>query len=281
MSYFSVDRFASLQRLSLSNASSLFISNWSGDAHPAKLFEGVNKRLQIVLARREGEKSNAKLLSSRYLKWYSEERPHLFRQHPIYQQINPLPKVAFFESAAPKLSSGLELAIIDKLKNCGRNIASLISPRGDHHLYYTRKVSFFLQFLNFVPEIRDGSGKQRTPSELKTLNFVDQSSRDISLACLSTSLFYWYYVINSDCRNLNRREIVSFPVPSVVPSANLRSLERLLEGLMQSYRDNSTLKTVTYKGTGDVTVQYFNFRPSKTHHGRNRPRSRRPLRVHR
>ena len=263
LSYFSVDRFASLQRLSLSNASSLFISNWSGDAHPAKLFEGVNKRLQIVLARREGEKSNAKLLSSRYLKWYSEERPHLFRQHPIYQQINPLPKVAFFESAAPKLSSGLELAIIDKLKNCGRNIASLISPRGDHHLYYTRKVSFFLQFLNFVPEIRDGSGKQRTPSELKTLNFVDQSSRDISLACLSTSLFYWYYVINSDCRNLNRREIVSFPVPSVVPSANLRSLERLLEGLMQSYRDNSTLKTVTYKGTGDVTVQYFNFRPSK------------------
>ena len=263
LSCFSVDRFAPIQRLSLSNASSLFISNWSGDAHPSKLFEGVNKRLQIILARREGEKSNSQFLSSKYLKWYSEERPHLFGQHPTYQQINPLTKAAFFESAVPKLSSALELAIVEKLKGCSSNIASLTSLRGDHKLYYTRKVSFFLQFLNFVPEIRDGSGRQRTPSELKTLNFIDQRSRDLSLGCLSSSLFYWYYVINSDCRNLNRREIVSFPVPDVVPSKSLRSLDQLLKDLMQSYKDNSTLRTVTYKGTGDITVQYFNFRPSK------------------
>ncbi len=37
LSFFSVERFAPVQRLSLSNASSLFISNWSGDAHPSKL----------------------------------------------------------------------------------------------------------------------------------------------------------------------------------------------------------------------------------------------------
>lgn len=32
---------------------------------------------------------------------------------------------------------------------------------------------------------------------------------------------------------------------------------------MQSYQNNSSLRTVHYKEIGEVTVQYFNFRPSK------------------
>ncbi len=227
------------------------------------MFEGVDKRLQIILATRQGEKSNVELYSSKYLKWYSEERHHLFEQFPIYQQINPLSKVSLFESSAPKLSSGLELAIIEKLKDCKRSIDSLVSRKGSHQLYYTRKVSFFLQFLDFVPEIRDESGEQRPPSELKMLTFADESTRNLGLGCLSSSLFYWYYVISSDCRNLNRREITAFPVPNMVPTRTLGILDRLLYRLMQSYKDNSSLKTVAYKGKGEVTVQYFNFRPSK------------------
>jgi hypothetical protein len=32
---------------------------------------------------------------------------------------------------------------------------------------------------------------------------------------------------------------------------------------MDSYRQNSTLRTVEYVTKGNITVQYFNFRPSK------------------
>ena len=32
---------------------------------------------------------------------------------------------------------------------------------------------------------------------------------------------------------------------------------------MASYKGNSTHRTVEYKGIGAITVQYFNFRPSK------------------
>ena len=95
------------------------------------------------------------------------------------------------------------------------------------------------------------------------LAFNDEQLRNLSLGCLSTSLFYWYNTINSDCRNLNKREIESFPVPNAVSMATQRILSQLLATLMQSYRDNSSLRTVRYKGKGEVTVQYFNFRPSK------------------
>ena len=56
---------------------------------------------------------------------------------------------------------------------------------------------------------------------------------------------------------------MSFPVPSDVPLATQQVLHELLATLMQSYNDNSILRTVRYKRKGNVTVQYFNFRPSK------------------
>ena len=106
-------------------------------------------------------------------------------------------------------------------------------------------------------------GKLRPPSELKMLTFNNEQSRNACLGCLSTSLFYWFNIINSDCRNLNKREIESFPVPNTLPTPALENLTQLLETLMQSYKDNSSLKTVRYRSKGEVTVQYFNFRPSK------------------
>ena len=263
LSCFSVERFAPIQQLYLNEMSPIFISHWSGDAHPSKLFEGVDKRLQIVLARNHGSKGLVKPYSSRYLKWYADERAPLFDLSPTYQQIASLAEVAFFTSSVPKLCSGLEMGIIEKLRRCTRRVGSLVSHTGKHQLYYTRKVSFFLQFLDFVPEVRGDSGEPRAPSELKILTFNDEELRNLSLACLSTSLFYWYNTINSDCRNLNKREIVSFPVPSDVPLATQQVLHELLATLMQSYNDNSILRTVRYKKKGNVTVQYFNFRPSK------------------
>ena len=263
LSCFSVGRFLPLQKLYLHQANPLYVSNWSGDAHPSKLFEGVNKRLEIVLARRHTGKNETSVYSSKYLKWYAAERQSLFDLFPIYSAIPSLNQVAFFRSSVPKVDTDLELSVMSKLRKCKRHVSTLVSPTGQHKLYYTRKVSFFLQFLDFVPEVRDSRGELRPPSELKTLAFSNKNLRNLSLCSLSTSLFYWYNVINSDCRNLNKREIVSFPVPSSVPDSAQRILDQLLKRLMKCYLDNSTLRTVNYKGIGKVTVQYFNFRPAK------------------
>src|SRR5919198_229939 len=65
-----------------SNNETLWVSHWSGDAHPAKLFEGVNKRLEIVISRRRSI-AKCRVFSSKYLKWYSEERPTLFTLYTL------------------------------------------------------------------------------------------------------------------------------------------------------------------------------------------------------
>ncbi len=262
LSCFSVERFIPLQEIFLQKISPLFISSWSGDAHPSRLFEGVDKRLQIILAKRSDDTLPA-IHTSKYLKWYAEERPYLFNLHPAYEHLFNYNDLQFFKGSIPKVSSRLESSIVQKLRACKRSLQSVTATTGKNLIYYTRKVSFFLQFLNFIPEVRDSRGNLREPSELKRLNFAEESVRDLCLGCLSSSLFYWYNVVNSDCRNLNKREILATRIPWSVSNTELKKLSVLVGDLMASYRENSTPKTVYYKLQGNITVQYFNFRPSK------------------
>ncbi len=179
LSCFSVGRFFPLQQLYVKRSLPLFVSNWSGDAHPSKLFEGVNKRLEIVIAKHHRTNSNTSNYASKYFKWYADERPSLFSLFPVYRTIPSLKGASSFHSSIPKINSHLEMEILSRLQDCKHCVANLISKTGKHRLYYTRKVSYFLQFLDFVPEVRDRFGELRTPSELKVIAFNDEQLRDL------------------------------------------------------------------------------------------------------
>jgi hypothetical protein len=223
LSAFSVQQFEPLQSLIYTKSDAVFISNWSGDAHPSKLFEGVDKRLQIVLIHRRNGPQPAKVHTSKYQKWYSDERPALFECSPTYLGLSNFALYQFFSGPLPKISLPIEDELISKLLSCKSNIGMHSTVHGKNVIFYTRKSSFFLQFLDFVPELWDSQGNLREPSELKELRFEHEAMRDFCLAALSSSLFYWYNIVNSDCRNLNKREIISFPVPREISIDDART----------------------------------------------------------
>lgn len=261
LSAFSVAGFKSFQDFYYENNEMLWVSHWSGDAHPAKLFEGVDKRLEIVLSRRKRQQL-CRIFTSNYLKWYSDERPELFNVRPFYWNLSTDRQLQFSNTSLMKIQTNIEYQILKKIRAQPLSIEMVTTEIGDIRLYFTRKVSFFLQFLDFIPEIKDSKGRNTEPSELKVLSFTNRENRDMALASLSSDLFYWFNVVNSDCRNLNKREILGFRIPRI-PDRTIDRLAGILTRLMESYRKNSTHKTVFYKNVGNVTVQYFNFRPSK------------------
>jgi hypothetical protein len=77
--------------------------------------------------------------------------------------------------------------------------------------YYSRKVNSFLQALDFVPEVRDGQGRLRPPSEFKELVFAEPTHAAAVFCLLNSTLFRWFADIVSDGSHLNRREIDNFP----------------------------------------------------------------------
>jgi len=265
MSCFTVDGFSTLQNLYYKNNTTLFISNWSGDAHPSKLFEGVDKRLHILLGLRSSgnNDSNCKVFITKYNKWYSGERNVLFDTRAKYYCLE-IDKVPFFSSSIPKINSTIEEKIIRKIKK--QTIISFVksSSKTEYEVFYTRKASFFLQFIDFIPVVKDSTGRLREPSELKRIYFPSKHLKNLVLCALSSSTFYWYYILNSDCRNLNKREVLNFKIPNIDESQQ-DILLLLANKLMSDYKSNSFFRSVFYENRGEITVQYFNFRLSKSY----------------
>ena len=250
----STDRYVDLQSLLAEH--NLHFSSF--DDRPSRLFDGLEHvRLTIHLI---GQKSrDPVVMSTRYHKWTAEERPALFQVLRYADAWEPL-----VVGSLPKTGSPEERGVADRLRTAKRRLAMHYVKHGSHAVYYTRKVGYFLQILDFVPEMRDGMGRPRLPSELKELRFASESQATLALACLSSTLFYWFVTVHSDCRNLNKREIDNFPVDLVElgHSELASSLIDTTRSLMANLISTSELRTLR-SGGETLTVQFIYPRQSK------------------
>ena len=194
------DRYSPLQNL-LRNSGRLIISSYND--RPGKLFDGLDHiRLSIILWEKDDSISSS-LFTTKYNKWQTVARPNLFYHLEYLETTN------HSEQSIAKLHSNLETEILEKVFAQKKNLDFYTRKSGQHTIYYTPKLSGFVQILDFVPTIYDENDDIREPSLLKVIKFETDQDRDVFLALLNSNLFYWLVTIFSDCRNLNKREIYS------------------------------------------------------------------------
>lgn len=239
------DGYEPLQKL-LRNSGSSIVSAFND--RPSKLFDGLEHiRLSIIVHARGPEK---RTFSTTYNKWQAVERPHLFH------------KLAFIETTAlnhggamAKIGSRTEQVILECFKQ-ERHSLTDFEGIGKHSVFYTRKLSHFVQILDFVPAIRDAEGQPRPPSELKELCFSEPEHRDTFLAMLNSTLFYWLITVYSDCRNLNRREIALCRFDfSRANIGHVQRLTALAHRLMHDIRAKSKVLSMRYEKIGELRIQ--------------------------
>ena len=202
VSVVSTDGFQQLRDVLHEGFATSWVLNFA--ERPSKLFTGVEKRLTIWLGQR-GEGERRKFVS-RYRRWFAEERPHLFATTTFAEADDDARLVG---GAIPKVSTPEELTILTVLSR-QKPVASFLRRTSEHVIYYTRKLRYFVLFLDFVPGIRDQQGDELEPSELKELRVESARERDCLLAALNSGLFFWFFSVFSDVRNVNRREILAF-----------------------------------------------------------------------
>jgi hypothetical protein len=123
-------------------------------------------------------------------------------------------------------------------------------------VYYTRKLSWFVQVTPFIPGIKDAQGHTRNPSELKTLTFSLPEYADMAFAALNSTLFYWFITTGSDCRNLNMREVLGLPLAMEgIADPQRDQLRRLAIRLAESLQANSEYRAMRFEGIGGLTIQ--------------------------
>ena len=241
------DGFASLQSC-LMNYGSLVVSNFND--RPSKLFDGLEHiRLSIIIVEKGAQQRAT--YSSQYNKWQSIERSHLFQNLAFIETTN-----LNQSGAIAKIGSTIEASILEKFKGDTGTISQYINQNANAHIYYTRKLSHFVQILDFIPAIKDKDGKKREPSELKLVSFNRDTERDVFLGLLNSTLFYWLLTVYSDCRNLNKREIYSVRFNLSSPNNNLiNTLTKLTRNLMRDISNNSKMLTMSYRKHGTLKIQ--------------------------
>ena len=118
--------------------------------------------------------------------------------------------------------------------------------------------------MNFIPYFWNERDGERTSSQVKTLTLAESAMPEAVLAALNSSLFYWWFLILSDCRHLNLREIKSFPLglDRMTPGVK-RRLRNAAGRLMESFKHHKRRKRISYKTTGMVVYDEFEQKPSK------------------
>ena len=147
-----------------------------------------------------------------------------------------------------------------KKTSIGLSIASMT----EHTVYHTRKLRYFLQFLDTAPKIYEEDGTLRITSELKQIHFNSDEERLVANAVYLSTLFFWYYITYSDCRNLNRREVITFPYRFSDSKENeLSALADLSKQLLKNLQDNSIFLEANYAKYGLLKMQTFRPKLSK------------------
>jgi hypothetical protein len=242
VSSISTDKFVPLQRI-LRSQQSLWLSHY--DDRPSRLFDGIeHARLTIVVYERAASPAaTATVFSSKYNKWYAEERGRLFGTL-AYTHVHRFP----WQSSIPKIGHAVEANLIEKLFDSPRTLEFYERKDSQHVIYYTRKISAFLNVMDFVPEIRDGRGRLREPSELKTVAFATAAETSTALCLLNSTLCRWLIVCLGDCRNLNRRDVVGLPFElDRLLAAKRASLTDLARKLSTSLASTSEMRSMRFK----------------------------------
>lgn len=220
---------------------------------PAKLFDTVNRALSIfvVIPSNDGQ-----TFSTNYQKWTSDNRDGLMQRLSYIETLRKRPACWI-----PKLGDSLERAILTKclaIKTTVKDFAS----KSEHRVYYrTTGGLYWKVFTDFAPAFnlngREGHSSRETWFTLTKPEHVKPV-----IAALSSDVFWWWYTITSNVRDLNPFDVQNFPLPaSALTDSYLKDLgARYLKDLDK----NSTILVREQKQTGTTETQSFKIQKSKS-----------------
>ncbi len=235
---------------------SVWFSNYA--ERPGKLFSGAEVLLTIVLAR-TGHGGSPNTFTTGFTKWAAEERSALF-DRTAYCAVERKPK----PYVIPKLTGEIEASILRKMIADGA-LSLRLERNSNHKIFYRIGGGRYWKiFTSFQPRFAL-DGKRAVSSRENYLYLPSEILRDATISVLSSSLFYWFFILTTNCRDLNPSDLNEFPISlDKVSKAHLTGLAELCLRLMEDYKEKSELKEKTSSLTGKIIYQEFYPRLSKS-----------------
>ena len=252
------DRMAPVQTLLFGQNVTTWVSSY--DIRPAKLFVGVDQRLAIYITSAGGNSAGS-VFSSRYHRWHESVRNSLLCRVE-YVRINEKIEMA----TVPKIHISTEGQLMRKLiPNQTLRVGMLkVFRMNCGQVYFHNAPRYWIRAMDFAPYFRNDRDGVHISTQVKSLILSSKKDAPVSVAALNSSLFYWWFLVLSDCRHLNLREIENFPLGlDHMREATRNRLCKLSNQLMANFHRYKVRKETRYQTTGRVVYDEFNQKPSK------------------
>jgi len=266
ISLVSTDRMAPIREIIHDNSQKVEYYNF--DDRPGKIFSGIEDCRSTIMITRKGSGVN-EVTTSKYHRWYSDDRPKLFQElQTSAYQLNDK------SETIPKLGTDIEDQILNKLysQSSGKTIKDFIVNNGENVWYHNSprywihahidsnvlKVQYYEDFKlsDNSKNIQLGKVKYEKVTEHYKFLSLEPDKADVVLALLNSSIFYWWFVIMADGRDLLGQHITSFPIDiDNVDEANKKKLSELTYKLMEDYNKNSNIKINIRKGGYAIKIR--------------------------
>ena len=247
---FAVNKMLPLRQEFAADKRALYISFYS--VSPSKLFQDAKQRLAIFL---QIPQKSGIVMTTNYLNWKQAYRDYLINS------VSYSPTNSEIIDTIPKINNIMDLRIYNKINTQKKLIVFLSGKKKSKGVYYHDTPEFWTRATDFIPYFYNDRDGERQSSQIKSL-YVRENESESLCAVMNSTLMYWWFVVMSDCRHFNMREINNFPLDlTSFHKKNKQKITPLVAELMENYRLHAKRKETYYKTTGKVI--YEEFRPRK------------------
>ncbi len=199
---------------------------------PDCLFTGVHQKLTILICSNQTESPETYISGYNY--WYKNERNELLSDKNLV--LSKYNKLCFI----PKLENDIEKSIFDKIlasKN-DATFSNLNNEKLNGNVHLNMRATFWIKAFSFNP----GS------KEYKSFSY-DEKTQPYILSLLNSNLFFFYWIVVSDCWHITNKELSNFKV--ILDKVDFKKFKKLIENL-----EHKLEETKLFIGTKQTEYAY-------------------------
>ena len=245
------NRMKPLQRKCLDESNHIWFSNF--DDRPARLFDGLEHIRATIFTSQKGVCRDCCVYSTTYNRWYSKARMGLFASLSFSETTNYL-----MDGAVPKIGHVTAKAVRERITHFSPLENHLTTNRIGKPVFFHNAPQYWARAMDFAPYFWNERNGEQLSTQIKKLLLPNKADASVIVAVLNSSTFYWWFLILSDCRHLNMREVNNFPLGFDRMSVALKSeLANLADSLMVDFKQHKKRKEACYKTTGKVAYDAY------------------------
>ena len=242
------DHFEPVRRTIYDRFARLRASHYS--IRPGKVFPAVDQRVTIFCATDRGN-SPCELLSSRLHRFQQSESAQVVQQ-PDLGRVGPIQ-----QGVIPKTAGDVGAQLYSKLSDMPYRLGQMVADEGPEPAYYHSVARYWIKAYDFKPYFKR-DGRQALSTKVKQVSFLDSSQLTAFVLLMNSSLFYYWWIANSDEFDVLISEIRAFGMPWLrIPAGWFERAQSLVHNLMEAYRRTARRKQLRAGGKDIVMDEFF------------------------